>query len=280
MILKPIWDKRLKFAVQKTETFNYRGNSSKPFNRSYSIEIEKHSENTFEAHFSKSIFFQLKIFNEFDEVITNNAKVSNLTLFYQVDNNCAFEKLLNQDEIINALSNDGVLLSKFIDNNEEKEELECCIEQITGSEQKIEKYLLKDLIRIHDYYGTLIDTENYLNLYEESTPKKILKKLFSKSRFIVSGTNLLQHTIKDNLILIEQLQGSENITAGFKADWNEIEYEFVNESFAIKNYPNLTFNHEKYFYKKDDMTLICYEKNHIIDSPTMRKEITHKITQL
>jgi hypothetical protein len=277
MKLIPTWKDRLRFDVEKQDNFHYKDRSSKEFKRQYQIEIEQQDNFTFEAYYPDSLLNQIKLLNVFEDFIYNNSKNITKTLFYEVDENFAFEETLNKDETIESIKKDCELLEQHLVDEEEKEELNMRLEAICESQTKFQRHILDDLINIHYNYGLDIEPEYYFDLHKESTTKKILKKLFPKSKYILKRVNWMRHSLSEKFIKIEYLKGIENITSGYKPNWQQIEEEFGDGEFKVDKHPNLTLNHEVYVYDKENMILEFYEKLHVIDSPIMRKEVKHKI---
>lgn len=281
MKLKPNWSGRLSFEIEKEDDFKYKDRSSKKFSRKYSIEIEKQGDHTFEAYYPKSLLNQIKLFNVFDEFIYDNSETITKTLFYEVDLYFAFEKILNKRETINSIKKDYQLLEKYISDEEEKEDLKMRMEAICESENRFQRYLLDDVITIHYNYGLGFEPGYYFDLHNESKSKKILKKIFPKSKYILKKANWMRHSFtEEDHIQIEYLKASENITSGFKPDWLQVEDDFGSGEFKIENHPNLTLNHEIYLYNIQNMVLESYAKKFVIDSPIMRKEIKHNIIKV
>lgn len=280
MKLTPTWNGRLKYDVIKQDNFHYKNRNSKEFKREYQIEIEQQENFTFEAYYPNSLLNQFKLLNVFEDFIYNNSKNITKTLFYEVDNNFAFEKILNKNETIKSIKKDYELLEKYLIDKEEKEELNMRLEAICKSDNKFQSHILDDVINIHYNNGLNIEPDYYFDLHEESKTKKILKYIFPKSKYILNRVNWMRHSFNDNFIQIEYLNGIENISSGFKPNWQQIENEFGNGEFKIDNHPNLTLNHEIYTYNKENMILEFYDKLHVIDSPIMRKEVKHKIRKV
>lgn len=279
MKLIPTWNGRLRYNVEKQDNFQYKDRRSKEFRREYQIEIEQQEDYTFEAFYPDSLLNQIKLLNVFQEFIYNNSKNITKTLFYEVDENFAFEKTLNKNETIESIKKDSAILEKYLEDEEEKEELNMRLEAICESETKFRNHILDDVINIHYNFGLEIEPDYYFDLHKDSKTKKVLKKLFPKSKYILKRVNWVRHGLSENFIEVEYLKGIENITSGFKPNWQQIEDEFGEGEFRINNHPNLTLNHEKYLYDKENMILESYEKLHAIDSPTMRKEVKYKINR-
>lgn len=277
MILNPIWNKRLQFQIEKEDNFQYKDRRSKEFKREYHVEIEKLDNNIFEAYYPESLLNQMKPLNIFKSFIYNNSQNITKTLFYKVNKSSAFEQLLNKNEIIESLKNDCTLLKSYLSDVDEKEDLKIKLELIIESENEFQKHILDDVINIHYNYRLNFEPDYYFEFHKESITKQILKKLFPKSRFILGEVNWMRHTVVKDFMQIEYLKGIENITSGYKPKWKQIEDEFVNGDFKIKNHPNLTLKHEIYLYHPETMILESYEKQHVLDSPLMRKETKHKI---
>lgn len=277
MKLVPTWNGRLKFDVEKQENFHYKERSSKEFKREYRIEIEQHENHTFEAYYPESLLNQIKLLNVFEDFICHNSKNITKTLFYEVDENFAFEETLNKVETINSIKNDYELLEKHLEDEEEKEEIHMRLEAICESETKFQRHILDDVINIHYNYGLDIEPDYYFDLHKESKIKKMFKWIFPKSKYILKRVSWMRHSVNDKFVQIEYLKGIENITSGFKPNWQQIEDEFGDGEFRIENHPNLTLNHEVYQYNNENMILESYDKFHVIDSPIMRKEVKHQI---
>ena len=279
--LIPNWeiDKRYVFEINKKDAFNYKNTSSKEYKRSYSIVLTRNNKTVFEAYFPKSILYPVKLINVFDENIYDNPKINSRTFYYEVDKNCAFEKLLNNKEIIASLkSNTNKLLSLF-KNSTEKEEFEFRINKILESEQKTEKYLLEDIINIHFNYGLDIEIGIYYDLLNESFFRKFLKLFFKKSRFFLNKIYFLKFDLEEENLVVEFLKGTENLSSKSNVNWSLIEQDFMQEDFDVLDYKNITLKHEKYYYSKEDKIFNKYVKKQIIDSPNMRKEILESITR-
>lgn len=277
MKLLPIWDSRLRFNIEKQDNFQYKDRTSKEFKREYIIELEKQDIKTFEAYYPKSLLNQIYLLNPFEKVVYNSPANITKTLFYEVDENYAFKKSLNRDETINSIKKDYELLIYQIENEEEKEDLKMRLDAICESESKFQRYILDDVITIHYNYGLGFEPEYYFNLHDESRTKKVLKKIFPKSKYILKKANWMRHSYEDDLLQIEYLKCMENITSGFKPNWEQLEEEFGAGEFKVKNHPNLTLTHEIYLYNNDNLILESYNKLHVIDSPIMRKEVKHRI---
>jgi len=277
MKLIPNWNNRFKFDIEKQENFRYKDTRTKEFKRKYSIEIEQNDKSKFEVHYPKSILNQIKPLNKFEDFIQDNSETITKTLYYEVDGYYAFEEILNKQEVITSILRDGENLQKYLSDTKEKEDLKTTLELICESEKRFQNHILDDTINIHYNYGIVIEPGYTFNHHQETRTKKILKKIFPKSKYILRRVNLSRHALTEGFIKIEYLKGIENITSGYKPDWNEIEQEFENGDFLLMNHPNLTLNHECYYYNELNMILELYNKIHVIDSPAMRKEIKHQI---
>lgn len=279
MKLLPIWEDRVTFEVEKQENFRYKNKSSKEFRRNYVFELAGDNDRGFEIYYPTSILTPIKLLDELKSFDFSEIDVLTKTLFYGVDEDYTFEKVLNRKQVIESLKNDFNLLRKYVDE-EEIEELNSIQDIICESESKFQKYILEDVIVIHFNYGMTIEPGYYFSLHKESVRKKVIKKIFPKSRFVLTDKHWMRHSEYDNFIQIEYLKGMENITSGYKPNWNEIEEEFGEGEFEVKNHPNLTLVYEVYQYNKENRLLEVYDKEHVIDSPVMRKEITHKIKRV
>ena len=279
--LIPNWeiDKRYVFEINKKDAFNYKNRNSKEYKRSYSIELTRNNKTVFEAYFPKSILYPVKLFNVFDENIYDNPKINSRTFYYEVDKNGAFEKLLNLKEIITSLKYNAKTLLSLFKNNEEKEEFETRISTLLVTEERIEKYLLEDIINIHYNYGLDLEIGIYYDLLNESFLRKILKIFFKKSRYFLNKLHLIKFDLEDDNLTVEFLKGTENLSSKKKINWTTIEQDFMQVDFDVINYKNITLNHEKYYYSLNDKILRKYIKKHIIDTPNMRKEILESITR-
>ncbi|CAL2078085.1 hypothetical protein [Tenacibaculum sp. 190524A02b] len=279
MKLVPIWEEKVMFEVEKQESFRYKERASKEFSRKYVVELARDKDRSFEIYYPKSILNPIKLLDELNSFDFSEIDVLTKTLFYEVDENYTFDKVLNKKEVIESLNNDFNLLQKYVDE-EEKEELSSIQSIICESESKFQKYVLEDVIAIHFNYGMTIEPGYYFSFHKESIRKKIVKKVFPKSRFVLTDKHWMRHSEYGNFIKIEYLKGMENITSGYKPNWNEIEEAFGEGEFEVKNHPNLTLVYEVYQYNKENRLLEVYDKEHVIDSPVMRKEITHKIKRV
>ena len=277
--LIPNWKfhQRLIYQIDKTDNFHYKGGSSKANKRTFDIELTQNNEKVFEAFFPKSILFPVKLLNIIDEKVYDNTKISSRTFYYEVDENLAFNKLLNLKEIISSLKSNVKKLKKIIKEKEQREEFGERIDIILESEEKIEKYLLEDIINIHYNNGLDIKLGYYFDLKEESVFKRILKPVFKKSKFFLNKINFIKFDSNNDFLIVEYLKGTENLSSKIKMNWSAIENDFNEDDFDVLDYRNITLYHEKYLYTKKDMLLHKYCKKHIIDSPIMRKEIINTI---
>lgn len=277
--LIPNWkfNQRVIYQIDKVETFNYKGKSSKEYKRVFDIELSKNNGNVFEAYFPKSVLYPVKLINIVDENVYDSSKITSRTFYYEVDKNCAFSKLLNTKEIVSSLYKNVKKLKNLIIVKEQKEEFEERINIILESDEKIEKYLLEDIINIHYNNGLDIQPGFYFDLKEDSIFRKIIKPFFRKSVFFLNKINFIKFDSDEENLIVENLKGTENFSSKSKVDWLDIENDFNKDDFDAFDYKNITLYHEKYFYSKKDMLLNKYIKKHIIDAPNMRKEIINTI---
>ncbi|WP_442267274.1 hypothetical protein ACSIGC_06190 [Tenacibaculum sp. ZS6-P6] len=280
MKLTPNWNGRIIFDIEKQDNFRYKNRESKEFKRGYQIEIQQNDLNKFEVYYPNSILNQIKLFNEYEDYIKSDSSANTKTIFYEVDKNYAFENVINRDEIINSIKKDGNLLVKQIPNEEDQEDFTYTIKLICESDNRFYKYILDDIIKVHFNYGLHIESGYYFNLGKTSISKKVLKKIFSKSKYVLHKEHFMRHEITNEFIIVEFLKISENFSSDNHANWKQIENNFANGEFCPKKCNNLTFTHEIFFYNLEDKILDSYSKTEVIDTKDMRKEILHKINNI
>ncbi|WP_299675152.1 hypothetical protein [uncultured Tenacibaculum sp.] len=280
MKLTPNWNGRIIFDIEKQDNFRYKNRESKEFKRGYQIEIQQNDVNKFEVYYPNSILNQIKLFNDYEDYIKTDATSVTKTIFYEVDENYAFEDIINKNEIINSIKKDGDTLVKQIPDEEHQEDFSYTINLICESENRFDKYILDDIIKVHFNYGLKIESGYYFNLGKTSISKKVLKKIFAKSKYVLHKEHFMRHEVTDDFIIVEFLKISENSSSNNKANWEQIEDDFACGEFCPNECKNLTFTHEIFVYDLDDQILNSYCKTQVIDTKDMRKEIIHKINNI
>jgi hypothetical protein len=281
--LIPIWkpNSQLHYKIWRKETFNFKEAKSDAFEIVYDVKLKLLNDGTIEAYYPNNLLSTIKSLKALEAYYSNLDFPLQNTLYYKVDENFQFDSLLDVDSIMKHIT----FIKDALQDKLGKEEFELLDEELAffeGSGGFVKKHFSKDLITIHDFYGTPVYDGHFFDLVEnDSSKKSIRKKLLSLIKLDLGKIDILQADfIDDDLYQIELLRGTDTVSTKTRQNFEEIKTIFIDHQFNMEDFDDITLHHQKFIYNNKDWILSQYHYHFKIQTPQMNKEMQCKMERI
>lgn len=277
IILSPNWKLIgvIKYKVYRVDYFRYKENKRYPIENTYEIHLRvtKHNERgvSIEAFYPQGILYFLTSFQPFSPFIGKEHRYGNPSgdsFKYLVNRKGQIKKIKNSNKIKSYIPS---IIDEILKTKSSKEDKKLLIDTLDFIKKRKdrEKYFIRDLEIIHQYYGYKFPTKVECDLtagIKENIDKKLQKltdkefKFLSNFNLNIGGLCLLKAKGDDKEINIDSISGV-NLLSVDEEDWHdfkEIRERFLNNSFDIDNYNNITLHQKNYKFDYRDKTLKYY----------------------
>jgi len=265
-------DEIVAYQVSKEETFTFKTSASKPFRRSYSIELRELEGKVYEIYYPQSLLSVSKYFLELEEVILPLAQPQNSSLYLSVNEEDELE-MLNFEAIKKNLSHLKEEVKKSLQDPDRLEQNDDLFDYLSTKEKAAE-YLMEDLRYLFDFHGLPKEDGVYLDFTQEETKlESVAKSVFSMvgiNPLLSSMDVMMFDYLKDGGYKIESLAGIDTISTEDRHDFIKIQESFLAGEFVFEAYQDITLHHKCYLYDKDNI-LSSYIYKWKTDTPDMKK---------
>lgn len=240
----------ISYKISKEEIFRFKTAYSKPFNRSYTIEIRKLEGEIYEIYYPKGLLSAFKYFEYVDEYLDQLIHAQNSSLYISITEEDELE-MLNFETLqkhLHKLKKD--LLSRVPDKTKHIK-IEDTFENLSSKED-ISKYLMEDLRYLFDFHGLAKEDGVYLDFTQEKTKlEKFASSLFSTIGIgpEFSSIDLLMFDyVGDGKYKIEGLSGIDTISTTDRHDFQFIQDSFLAGDFDFEAYQDITLHYKRYIF--------------------------------
>ncbi|MEM8890388.1 MAG: hypothetical protein AAGD28_20600 [Bacteroidota bacterium] len=265
-------DELVEFRVSKEESFQFKNSASKPFKRSYSIELRELEGKVYEIYYPQSLLSVSKYFLELEEIILPLAHPQNSSLYISINEDDDLE-MLNFEAIKKNLSHLKKAVKEQISDRERDEQIEDLFDYLSTKEKAAE-YLMEDLRYLFDFHGLPKEDGVYLDFTQEETKLEyVAKSVFSMvgiHPFLSSMDVMMFDYLEDGGYKIESLAGIDTLSTDDRHDFVKIQQSFLSGDFSFEAYQDITLHHKTYLYNRDNI-LDSYSYQWKTDTPDMKK---------
>lgn len=278
--LTPNWEinQKLIYKVWKKEEFSFIESKSPPFERNYKIELRLLDNNIVEAYYPDSILNALKLNDLAIPYFSKVSQPQHNSIFYAIDEYFRIVEIKNLEELLKNISEAKTKLKNILPKDV-FDEIDGDLYFIESSHDFAKKKILDDVEVIHEFYGADIYDGYFFDLEKnESVSKKVKEKLLSLIKLKLGKIDIFQTDFLNNeLYQIELLKGKDTISTLNRNNFEAIKEVFVKHEFDMKNFKDITLNHQKFIYDRSDNILKSYVYHFMTDTPNMKKNMYHHI---
>lgn len=296
--LIPDWEiiQEIKYKISRKDFFTYKGSTRYPIQNSYEVIIRVRKIGNkrirFQAIYLNGLLPLLTSFQSFSSFIGKEdliEKGSIFTVNYAGDYFGNFKRITGIKKIkqyCNKLQSQ-IKLADF--SKKEKKELKQDLQYLTDKKAMIKKFLSKDLELLHQDYGYIFSTSESKDYSKKSVKKKAKKqlakalgKIDSKANSKINEKALLKTKAENNQFIINEINAINLISVDYEKQpkLDEIKRQFINDSFNIEDYQNISIHQAITIYNIKGKILNSYFHTRRTISETMSKITEEKITRI